>query len=523
MAHMPPVHQDVDTLKVALAECWTLCNTLDSLSTIHRARMFSSSGSSDVPEQAWRACWRLCKELYDGWNRGEASHANPTLELCRDFCKSLFGARKRGDDVSDSILRVSFELNNHLYNTTDRNLPNAFRERTLDFYLTMCHRMMKQHTSLPPEADALLRSCWSLAEMLFSLRQNLRDGKPPDEDLLCSAVQACWELCDMFRDGWTKVRPDRTTPRPVARGNYDWSESNSNSTTSSGYESPPSPTASGSSSAVSASHPHIVGIPPDTPTTINPDEQSDSADDTMPGQILVLGHGRRMSDHSAFTTSSSNNSRQLRSIQSGTTTGSASRQHRVNQQFAVMRNGSIVGSAVSGPVVSSARSTASAPSRSAVPDMDDVTLVKMLVVRAAFNAGYSKAQRSQASSMSNRTGPSDKTVGTAIHLTAMSLTAFVLTLPVGAFGMEPWQSKLLSNYKHAARSTQLFHNLPFDRRAYVTHVIRAVKTLSAKDASLNWLNALFEWVMGFPTNKALPVGLASAFISTVENEYPPAG
>jgi hypothetical protein len=27
-------------------------------------------------------------------------------------------------------------------------------------------------------------------------------------------VQACWELCDLFREGWTQVRPDRGTPRP---------------------------------------------------------------------------------------------------------------------------------------------------------------------------------------------------------------------------------------------------------------------------------------------------------------------
>lgn len=104
---------------------------------------------------------------------------------------------------------------NSLYSAQDnRNLPEAFRERTLDFYITICHRLMKQRGELAEETNSLLRACWSLAEMLFSLRQNKRDGKEPDEELLGSAVQACWELCDIFREGWTQIRPDRGTPRP---------------------------------------------------------------------------------------------------------------------------------------------------------------------------------------------------------------------------------------------------------------------------------------------------------------------
>ena len=102
--------------------------------------MFTFSGSGNVQEAAWRSCWRLCQKLYESRNEDAADHIKETLELCREFCQALFEARFRGDEVTDSILRVSFELNNHLYNTHDRNLPDAFRERTLDFYLTMCHR-----------------------------------------------------------------------------------------------------------------------------------------------------------------------------------------------------------------------------------------------------------------------------------------------------------------------------------------------------------------------------------------------
>lgn len=208
--------REVANLKTALNECWTLCNTLARLSQNHRQRMFKfSGGKADIEEHAWRTCWRLCQNLYESRDEDHATQIRPTLELCRDFCQALFDVRHRGDEASDSVLRVSFELNNHLYNAHDRSLPEAFRERTLDFYLTLCHRLMKQRTSLPEETDALLHACWSLAEMLFSIRQNSRDGKAADEELLGSAIQACWELCDLFREGWTQVRPERGTPRPA--------------------------------------------------------------------------------------------------------------------------------------------------------------------------------------------------------------------------------------------------------------------------------------------------------------------
>ncbi|KAI9841072.1 MAG: hypothetical protein M1838_003782 [Thelocarpon superellum] len=206
--------EEVTALKMALNECWTLCNTLAGLSSIHRERIFNVAGTGDMHEQAWKSCWKLCQKLYDSRDDDHETQVRPTLDLCRDFCQSLFEVRQREDEVADSVLRVSFELNNHLYNTHDRNLPEAFRERTLDFYITLCHRLMKQRSGLEEETDSLLRACWGLAEMLFSLRQNRREAKSADEELLGSAVQACWELCDLFREGWTQVRPDRGTPRP---------------------------------------------------------------------------------------------------------------------------------------------------------------------------------------------------------------------------------------------------------------------------------------------------------------------
>lgn len=231
-----------------------------------------------MQEYAWQTCWRLCQQLYESYNRN-TSEATPTLDLCRDFCQALFVVRQRGDEVTDSILRVSFEMNNHLYNTHDHNLPDTFRERTLEFYVTLCHRLMGQRTSLAEETDALLRACWSLAEMLFNLRQVGREYRVSDEELLGSAVQACWDLCDLFRDGWTQIRPERSTPRP-AQTSFPASVRH------------PSSTHSGrpSSSLSSSSYHDAPSLPPETPSTIFDDTTAASSPEAGVPSILVLGH-----------------------------------------------------------------------------------------------------------------------------------------------------------------------------------------------------------------------------------------
>ncbi|KAJ4366158.1 hypothetical protein N0V83_007793 [Neocucurbitaria cava] len=300
--------KEVAALRSALNECWTLCNSLAKLSQHHRQRMFHySGGHADVHEHAWRTCWRLCQKLYQSRDENPSAQIRPTLELCRDFCQALFDVRQRGDEASDSVLRVSFELNNHLYNAHDRTLPETFRERTLDFYLTLCHRLMKQRTSLPEETDSLLHACWSLAEMLFSLRQNSRDGKPADEELLGSAIQACWELCDLFREGWTQVRPDRGTPRPTQ---YAFSIGPSSVSQSQVAYSE----RSGRSSSVNDSYHSAISsrmatpMQPETPTTIFDDREDFSpAEEPNVPNILVLGPEAGMTrTHDRWSSASSN-------------------------------------------------------------------------------------------------------------------------------------------------------------------------------------------------------------------------
>lgn len=104
---------EITALRTALQECWTLCNTLANLSSIHRARVFNNSGTPDAHEKAWKTCWKLCQRLYDNRDEDTGSlHVRLNLDLCRDFCQALFDIRQRNDEINDSVLRVSFELNN---------------------------------------------------------------------------------------------------------------------------------------------------------------------------------------------------------------------------------------------------------------------------------------------------------------------------------------------------------------------------------------------------------------------------
>ncbi len=104
---------EIRSLKSALQECWNLCNTLADLSTHHRERVFSTSETPDGHERAWKCCWKLCQRLYDNQDEVEESfNVRMNLDLCRDFCQALFDVRQRQDEMADSVLRVSFELNN---------------------------------------------------------------------------------------------------------------------------------------------------------------------------------------------------------------------------------------------------------------------------------------------------------------------------------------------------------------------------------------------------------------------------
>lgn len=487
LRNLNSAEQEIEKLKMALSECWTLCNTLAGLSAIHRERMFSFSGTGDMQEQAWKSCWRLCQKLYESRDEDHASQVKPTLELCRNFCQALFEARYRGDEVTDSILRVSFELNNHLYNTHDRNLPDAFRERTLDFYLTMCHRLMKQRTALPEETDALLRACWSLAEMLFSLRQNNRDKKPVDEELLGSAVQACWELCDLFREGWTQIRPERGTPRPSQRifptaGMYPGGGTGSRPNSALSVE--------GTFHSAKSSNTIHPGNP-ETPTTIFDDRDEMSPSEPLAPNILVLGPENRPPSAAA----------QARAVAAQAAQQAAQAQAAVTHTRWTS-NGSVTGSvgsvgSVSGFSDRTARSVGaqgmaamaagepqSATSSNAppFPESEDPHLVRLkaLIVKAAMNHGFAPRQ------------------------TTMSLPTFVKTLPNTAFGNQTWATKLFEAYRKLVLTDPMLREktaLPIGRRFSATEVARAVQWMGRSE-QFGWFRDLYHLVFGFITEEA---------------------
>ncbi|KAK0751507.1 hypothetical protein B0T18DRAFT_320312 [Schizothecium vesticola] len=456
---------EIGALTTALEECWTLCNTLANLSSIHRERVFNSSGTPDAHEKAWKSCWKLCKRLYHSRDDvADSFNVRTNLDLCRDFCQALFDVRQRKDDVGDSILRVSFELNNHLYSAQDnRNLPEAFRERTLDFYITLCHRLMKQRSELAEETDSLLRACWSLAEMLFSLRQNRRDSKAPDEELLGSAVQACWELCDIFREGWTQIRPDRGTPRPshvnFFSGGYGLPSMSMNHQADAARSSAGSRNSLHSKresihsltnhSLTGTERPRQRAVVPETPVTEFEDTPiSPEASPQMPN-IMVLGTNQ--------------DARSDRATERGRWSSSASN--------------------LSGYSQGSQHTSSTATTTTAALEDINVTRVKILIVKAAMNIGYNRGN--------NDSGA--------------SLQAFVKTLPIGSFGSLPSHATLLQGYKGMVLNDSTFRATatlpPRGKRVGSLEIAKSVGWMM-RTGQYNFLRDLYRLVFGFQLDDA---------------------
>jgi hypothetical protein len=459
--------QEISSLKVALTECWNLCNTLATLSASHRERMFSFIGTGEMQEQAWKSCWRLCQKLYESRDEDHASQVKPTLELCREFCQALFEARDRGDEVVDSILRVSFELNNHLYNTQNPGLPDVFTERTLDFYLTLCHRLMKGRTSLPEETDQLLRACWNLAECLFSLRQKTREQQPVDEELLSSAVHACWELCDLFREGWSALRPERGTPRPEQRFFSPHVSASSTYAASHGSNSRPPSSLSLESNFRNARERLIRATQiPETPTTIFDDDSVAYGQEIghKPG-IMMLGN------------------------------------EQPHPPAQVPRNAPQNPRWANTPSVSSYSGTTNS-SRTAQPqpategnDDANLTRIKALILKAAMNKGYARsAGPAGANGAQQKPGQQQQ---------QPSLAVFVRSLPPTAFGSVPWQMTVFESYRRLVLTDPALRDangFPRGRRFSPGEIATAVKWIGNNDG-FKWLDLLYHWVFGYSADE----------------------
>ncbi|KAL6713776.1 hypothetical protein ACLMJK_008268 [Lecanora helva] len=473
---------EVAALKVALSECWTLCNTLAGLSYIHRERIFSDERSfnsptkGDVQAQAWKSCWKLCQKLYETRDEEVVTQVRPTLDLCRDFCQCLFEVRRRDNEIADSVLRVSFELNNHLYNTHDRTLPEAFRERTLDFYITLCHRLMKQRSDLARETDSLLEACWSLAEMLFSLRQNRREGKAPDEELLGSAVQACWELCDLFREGWTQIRPDRGTPRP------------SQTTFTQAFQQAKQSQVAAQVSDFEESEEEDFGrANPETPSTVFEDTQPMSPDDGTVPNILVLGPSEPTTRHQQ----PSHHKHQWSSSSSSTLSSRSKSSRKTGSSTSTIMND---------------RATTPTPTptpikASTTTEDPHLICLKLLILKAAINIGFQRPPSHSSSTTSSP--PSTSSATTSPKQT--TLATFIKSVPSNSFGTHPWQLSLLENYKKLIANDPVLGRGPLPSpgttaarpiKARAADVARAVQWMVKCHVQYSWLRDLYRWVFG---------------------------
>lgn len=325
-------------------------------------------------------------------------------------------------------------MNNHLYNTHDRHLPEAFRERTLDFYVTLCHRMMKRSTSLNQETDALLRACWSLAEALFNLRFVVRDAKKMDE-LLALAIQACWDLSDIFRESWSHLRPDRSTPRP---GQVGFSSSVSQHSTGPSERAP---------SSLSSEY-HDALLPPETPITIFDDATTVSSPESVVApNILVLGPAASASS-------------------SGSTRG-AKHHDRWSSNASTLSDYS-----------ESADSQRTSSTARANSDGKHLLRLRCLILKAAFNVGFSRTSN-------------------------QSLASFAKTLPASSFGKKSWQMQLFENYKRLVTVDQSLQSVASlsGRSLTAVEIAKAVKWLSRNEKWV-WLQDLYLIVFNFGVEEA---------------------
>lgn len=431
-------------LRSALSECWTLCNTLESLSSTSRHRIFSQTARGTLQELAWNNCWKLCKDLYE-YRDEPLLNMHQTIELCRDFARARFDARSRAHGAEDAMLRVSFEMNSHLYNIRDTTLPPTFTKRTMDFYVAFCHRMMKQRTVFPQETDALLRAGWWLAEALYMLQQSSIDGSNNDEELIAAAIQACWELSDLFRDGWSQ-RTERSTPRanqtrfPTrTRAALTTSEGRTSSLSNRTYH-----------DATSSFPSQEPPLPPETPVTIFDDiVGSESPEANNVPNILVLGPDNSVS-------------RPLR--------GQDSHHDRWSS------NASSTASGHSGRVQPSQRTSSSIRNSE---ERYHLHMLRAMLLKAAVKHGF------------------DPRASTS--LTDGALQDFVVSLPDDVFGNGVHEVQLFQHYRSLITKDRPLRNVGrlLGKTFPAGHVAQAVRWLIDRSRSeWSWMSPLYEYVMG---------------------------
>ncbi len=314
--------------------------------------------------------------------------------------------------------------------------------------------------------------------MLFSLRQNSRDERVPDEELLGSAVQACWELCDIFREGWTQIRPERGTPRPsqitFQQSQISETASVHSSTTRvssiskrdsfQGMQERPSSVTSMTSNRKSRQQMQPPPVP-ETPVTEFEDTpiSPESSSPQMPN-IMVLG-----------TNGDTN------SVSSNGTRGLASSNGNGPRWPSSASN-------LSGYSHGSNKTSSTATTATSAEDIN-IVRIKMLILKTAMNIGFNRD-----------TAAADGAGGTK------SLQSFVRSLPTGSFGSLPAHATLLQSYKSLVLGDTAFrtsNSLPArGRRVTASDAAKSVGWMILRSSHYGFLRDLFRLVFSFPLEEA---------------------
>lgn len=320
---------------------------------------------------------------------------------------------------------------------------------------------MKQRNTLQDDSDKILKACWSLTEVLFSIRQNRRDGNPPDENLFVAAIEATYNLNDLFREGLSASRSERNTPRPSQTSFSHHSPEQTGRESRSSNHSSRSKRES-SKGSYQEDRPRKQQPPPPPPpppqqqvpetpvtefehTPISPASRSPQ----MPN-IMVLGPSSDGGRGSRWPSSASN---------------------------------------LSGYSHSSNRTSSTATTTTATEDVN-ITRAKILVLRAAVQLGFNKDAL-----LDVKTGPT-------------ALQKFAAELPAGAFGSLPTHTTLLQQYRESVLGDGFVPRSGFVlsarvKRVSVQDLAKAVHVMmGTSQARYGYLRELFKFVCSFPLEEA---------------------
>jgi hypothetical protein len=124
------------------------------------------------------------------------------------------------------------------------------------------------------------------------------------------------------------------------------------------------------------------------------------------------------------------------------------------------------------------------------PEDVNLTRLKILILKAAMNVGFSR---------------STPTTATPNKADPPALQIFVKSLPTGSFGSLPAHATLLASYRNLVLSDPTFRSAnslpPVGRKATAVDVAKSVGWMM-KSGQYTFLKDLFKLVFGFPAEEA---------------------